>query len=503
MNGYSLSPRPGQLVDDLEVKAQLARISLLGHDLRAAVSDILGGLQLISDTDVAQPARVQMERVRVAGESLARLLTDGLDLATSQTLAPLRQSLQLSALLHDVEKRWSGHAQEKGLRFHIALAPDVPLLVRLERLAVERVLSNMISNAFKHANRGAVRLIVACEGESELAFSVLDDGPGFDSALGVRFCAPGSRGSSGIAGEGLGLFIAREMALRLGGWLALSNRAEGGACVCLTVPLRAVEPPEPLPAPLPDLSLHHVLIVDDSAVNRALLQHMLALMGAECDCASDGVEALERLRQRRYDLMVLDIELPRLSGLEVLRQIRAPNGLPEHLPVVACTAHVQRASREAICAAGANAMLRKPLDGLQNLAAAIVIALEQSSSISSTEATEHAFSSLIATLGTETRAEVAALLLADLGRIERGLVVSLSQGNLRQVQIESHALVSIAGSVGAEPLHRLAQHLFDAAGRGDLAATLPLGAQVLALTEHLIQFARQHGATPLPARCTP
>lgn len=487
MNGYAPPQRPGLLAEALEAKAQLARISLLGHDLRAALSDILGGLQMVSDADLSQPVRAQIDRALAASKTLARLLDADLSLAAPQPPA----ALHLSQLLHDIERRWSGHAQERGLRFHLALAPDVPLLLRLDRLAVERVLSNMISNAFKHAIRSPVRLIVACEGEGQLGFTVLDDGPGFDPAQGVRLCAPGSRGG-GSAGDGLGLFIAREMALHLGGWLALSNRAEGGACVCLTVPLCPADLLQPFTAPLPDLSDCRVLIVDDSAVTRTLLRQMLEAMGASCACAADGAAALEQLDLHRYDLMVLDIELPRSSGLEVLRQIRRAPGPRAQLPVVACTAHALRTAREAILAAGANAVLCKPLDGAHSLGAAIFAALDQDPAGDAAQKTERTFAALIDTLAPETRTEVAAQLLADLRAIERALAAALAQCALPQVRTESHALVSIAGSVGAELLHQLAQRLFDAAESGDRAAAHPLGADVLAQTRHLIALAAQH-----------
>ncbi|ETD83660.1 hybrid sensor histidine kinase/response regulator, partial [Rhodobacter capsulatus] len=378
MNEIGL-PSDGARRDASDNKAQIARIMLLGHDLRAAVSDILGGLHLLADEDLSPGMRLQFERMRAAGEDMARLIEEGFEIVTDQAVGPLRQTVQLARLLYDLEMRWTGRAQEKGLGFHVAMAPDVPVLVRLDRIALERVLSNMLSNAVKYTDQGAVRLALTVEAETRLLFSVLDDGPGFDPDLRGRLFRQGARGEvPGKAGNGLGLFISRDMARRLEGRIEVSNRAEGGACVALSLPLAGLMPPEmAIDTPLPDLSRMRVLVAEDSALNQAVLGHMLSAMGAHCDSAADGVEALEMLDNGSYDLAVIDAEMPRLSGLDLIRTLRASGGRHSAIPVVVCTAYVLRANREAIVAAGADAIVSKPMTAIEPLAEAITQALER------------------------------------------------------------------------------------------------------------------------------
>ncbi|MDE3121548.1 MAG: HAMP domain-containing histidine kinase, partial [Paracoccaceae bacterium] len=159
-----------------------SRLALFGHDLRAAMSDIVGGLRLI-DLDAVEPAtRLQLERVRAASENLARLMEDALTVMTGEEgSGGTADSLPLGRLLHDVEMRWSGRAREKGLSFDITRTADLPRVIRLDRLALERILSNLLSNAIKYTDVGRITLHVGRTPSGGLSFRVLDDGPGFPS----------------------------------------------------------------------------------------------------------------------------------------------------------------------------------------------------------------------------------------------------------------------------------------------------------------------------------
>ena len=499
MNGYIAPPEVASSASLPDEKAQLARITLLGHDLRAAVSDILGGLRMLGDESLSPPMRLQLERMRAAGEDMARLIEEGLEVVTEQTVMPLRQTVQLARMLYDIEMRWAGRAQEKGLGFHVALSPDVPMVVTLDRIALERVLANMLSNALKYTDRGDVRLFVTLD-EAGLHFSVLDDGPGFAPELSPRLFRAGSRGDApGKAGNGLGLYISRDMARRLGGDFEVGNRPEGGACVRLSLPLDGLLPPElRSETALPDLSRMRVLIAEDSALNQAVLGHMLCIMGARCDMANDGVEALERLDSGCYDLAVIDIEMPRVSGMELMTALRAGGGRHAGIPIVACTAYVLRANREAICEAGADAIVSKPFHGIEPLADAITQALAQAkdpkdcparATLGAPVLDEAVFADLLELAGAAGAQELLERLLADLGRIERGLVAALSENDATRVRADSHVLISISGSVGAERLCALAVDLNAAADRGDLPAMQLLGRSALTQTDRLIHYA--------------
>ncbi len=495
MNTYISQPDPDTSVGPSEEKAQLARIMLLGHDLRAAVSDILGGLRLLSDQTLSPDMRLQLERMRAAGDDMARLIEEGLEIVAEQTVGPLRHTVQLARLLYDIEMRWAGRAQEKGLGFHVAMAPDVPMVVQLDRIALERVLTNMLSNAVKYTDQGGVRLFITVDGESRLLFSVLDDGPGFDPRMQDRLFEQWGRGDiPGKAGNGLGLYISRDMARRLDGVIEIANRPEGGACVALSIPLEPLVPPEICAdTPLPDLGRMRVLIAEDSALNQAVLSHMLTTMGARCDTASDGVEALGLFEAGCYDLAVIDVEMPRISGIDLMQALRNSGGRHRDIPIIACTAYVLRTNREAICAAGADCIVSKPLSGIEPLAEAIGRALARAEAgprvAGGTPVVDVAvFETLMSIAGAESARELLDRLLADLSRAERGLVAALSEGDMAALRSDSHILISIAGAVGAERLRSLAEDLNVAATEGDVAAAQILGRGVLSQTDRLISF---------------
>ncbi len=478
-----------------------SRLALLGHDLRAAVSDIIGGLRLIDAGRLDDAPRLQLERVRAASEVLARLLEDALAPMIDEggTTGNAPASLPLARLLRDVELRWSGRAREKGVGFVMALAPDLPRVVRLDRIALERILSNLISNAVKYTDSGEIRVSLALAPDAALVFRVEDDGPGFPDAGQASHHPP-------RAGSGLGLKIAQEMATRLGGTLATGNRPAGGALVTLTIPQTAWQPPtgpaeaEPGAAALPDLRGLKILVAEDSETNQLLMRHMLAALGAEAEMASDGVEALGRLDREGFDAALIDIEMPRLSGIEVMRAIRSGGGRHADIPIMAVTAYVLRANREAIYAAGADSILAKPLGGLEAFGAAMATLFDRSRPAEPHPAQPREpraldtgrFEALLEMAGPESRAELLTRLLSDLRSVERGLVLGCSEPDHALIRSQTHVLIAVAGAVGAERLMKSAESL-NAAGRTrDADAVKAVAPETLALLDDLIHFVSGH-----------
>ena len=481
-------------------ETKLARMSLLGHDIRAAVSDIIGGLRLVDQTQLDATARLQIERVRVASEVLAQLIEDGLQIVAEETGTGPLPPVRMGQLLYDLEMRWNGQAREKGLSFQIALAPDVPPVLMLDRLALQRVLGNILSNAIKFTDAGGVRVLVALDEPSDLRITVSDDGSGFAPSLLERLFQPGVRGdATNKPGQGLGMYIAKQMTDHLGGQIGVANRPEGGAVVTLVLPVRRPAISErPDPAPLPDLRGLRVLIADDSATNQAVFSHMLGAMGAEVEIAADGDEALARARAGRFDLAVIDIEMPRVSGLELMRVLRTDPSPIAGIPIVACTAYVLRANREAIHAAGADAIVAKPLAGIDALGAAIARAQGRrraggafaSDGVPKDDADldRALFERLLAMAGPLGSAELLTRLIADLSRVERNLVAALALPDFVAIGAEAHVLIAVAGTIGAARLVSEAERLMAASHERAAEQVTWIGRSVLAQVDRLLQF---------------
>lgn len=494
--------RPANLADWItRPSGEEARVALLGHDLRAAVSDIIGGLRLIEPASLGEPIRLQLERIRAASEMLALLLEDGLAAMVGEGAAdPQPVSLPLTRLLHDVEMRWSGRAHEKGLTFTMTIAPDVPRVVALDRIALERILSNVLSNAVKYTDTGGIDVAVWQGADGDLIFRVQDDGPGFcPEALDHLFQFANRPDGIRKAGSGLGLHITKQMSDRIGGEVRVSNRPEGGGEVVLTLPATAWTPNTHLAEStegLPDLSRLKALVAEDSETNQTILRRMLNALGAEVVIVSDGIEALNRLETECFDLALIDIEMPRLSGIEVMRAIRADGGRHAALPVMAVTAYVLRANREAIYAAGADSILAKPLGGLETFGAAIGNLLRRTGTDDTApEASDETkamdvdrFHALLDIAGAEGRAELLSRLLTDLQAVERGLVQGLMEPDRALIRAQTHVLIAVSGAVGANHLMQVARTLNAAAHRHDMTDVGSLVHEALALLDDLIHF---------------
>lgn len=486
------------------------QMSLLGHDLRAAMSDIIGGLRLIHQERLDEETRLQLERIRAAGESLARLLEEGLSLLPGEDGVNDAHPTEIHCgrLLYDVEMRWSGRAREQGLVFVMDVAEDMPRTISLERIALERILSNLLSNAIKYTDRGQVTLHVWRE-DCTLHFAVEDDGPGFsEEALRQLFRYQGRPAQTSKPGVGLGLHITKEMADRLGGTVDVVNRGGGGAIVTLSLPWPSWRTAEGTdangPAELPDLSGLRVLLAEDSRTNQTILSRMLETMGAEVSIASDGVEALERIRAEVFDLALIDIEMPRLTGIEVIKTLRAMPGPIAQMPVLAVTAYVLRSNRLAIYAAGANMILAKPVISIEPFAQAVEAVRRGAAAPEPMPEPDIAplmdderFAQLMRIAGPEGRRELLSRLTTDLADAERGLVRGLAAEDAAEIRGHTHVLIALAGAVGAIRLQKCCDALNAAVHRADDGTVATLGAEALQLLDHLISRIAQEtqGAT--------
>ena len=489
-----------------------AKLALLGHDIRAAVSDIIGGLRLIDQTGLDSTTRLQLERVRAAGEALARLLEQELPMLPGEAATgdALIGNVHLSRLLHDLQMRWQGRAQEKGLGFHLEVAEKVPKVLILDRIALERVLSTLLSNAIRYTDSGAVRFSVDLTSDGALRLVVQDDGPGFSAAaLECLFQASGRPDGRGKPGLGLGMHLSKQMVTRLGGDVFVQNLAAGGARVTLVLPSISWSPlgaDTGPPGALPDLSRVKILLANGSSTNRLMIGHMLAQMGAEYVLASDGVEAMNWLDREQFDLALLDIEMPTLSGLDVLRSIRSRSGSQGRMLVLAITAYVLRANREAIYAAGADGILAKPVLDIDTFALALQKLLhrqrtdqrpaESDSPLIDTDRFEH----LLDIAGPAGGQELLSHLEADLRQVERGLVAGLAAASANEVRAQTHILIALAGAVGATLLQRRAEAMNAAAHLGDLAAVRSDSAATMRYLDHLIHFVASERATRRQSR---
>nr|WP_275297026.1 hybrid sensor histidine kinase/response regulator [Jannaschia sp. Os4] len=383
-------------------------------------------------------------------------------------------NLNLPRFLADELRRWRGHAAPDGTRVALDRGDGLPEVVRLDQLHLRRVVANLMANALRHAPGGAVDLAARLE-DADLVIEARDDGPGFGDAGPEAAFAPAV---SGAGSTGMGLHIARAHAERLGGRLTARNRPGGGAAVTLRLPEEAWR--RDAPEGLPDLSGLRVLVADDSATTQALLRAMLSRMGAECETAADGIEALNWLARERFDLAVVDLEMPSLGGIEVIRseRLRQARGIAPPTPILAMTAYVLHDDRDAIIEAGAEDILPKPLGTVEEVGAILARHLAaRTPSHWSPEAAPPVSAALLAELLAATdeadRAAFLAGLKADFAAVEARMSRAVEAEDPDALAAEAHALLSLAGVVGALPVQSRARALLTADGPDEAARIAP------------------------------
>lgn len=468
---------------------------MLHHDLRAGLSEILGGLsQLIARTQEDETRR-GLEALRGLSEEMGRLIS-----LLSPDLSPPRpHELRLDAFLASVARRWETAAQARGIRFTLEVSPDLPAAINLDRLALERLLSNLLGNALAHGAQKAIWLHFGLEGDAHFTLAVRDDGLGFPDAL-LDGSAPVSVSESASLpfptrghGTGLGLSICRDIIEALGGAMRLANPAGGGAEIRITLPITPLRSgPKRADTDcldqLPDLSGWTALVADDSASSRVIFEHLLRAMGAQVVALSDGAAAQRRLLVEPHDLAVIDIEMPGLNGLDVMRALRRSGRDWARMPLIACSGHVLQSERTAMRSAGADIILTKPLIGVMPILRAIteIANARQPASRDCSPNDDLLIARLMARTGRSFAEIMGNTFTEDLRAVQSALSEALSQQDRTTIGCQSHKLAAVAGAIGDDILTRQARALDSAARHGTYEDIDDLGRIVLALLERLI-----------------
>ena len=355
----------------------------MSHEIRTPMNAVLGLAQVLEREPLAPAQRDMVGRIRGAGQSLLAILNDVLDLSKIEA-GQLRiepRPFDLRALLANLDSLMGQAARAKGLALRIEPPALPPGQLRGDGLRIEQILINLVSNAIKFTERGEVSVRVRTdeveEAQLRVHAEVRDTGIGIAPEAQARLFAPFTQADAGIArrfgGTGLGLSICKRLVELMGGAIGVRSQPGLGSTFWFELPLERVAGSEPASAAIPvpaaasasgsRLAGMHVLVVDDSAMNRDLVQRALALEGAEATLAADGQQAIELLRgrPRAFDAVLMDVQMPVLDGLSATRRIRDELGLAA-LPVIAFTAGVGADQQAAARAAGADDVLPKPMD---------------------------------------------------------------------------------------------------------------------------------------------
>ncbi len=351
-------------------RRQKELVAHLSHEIRTPLAMITGLAETLADRMTNEEDKVLLQRAREAGSGALDLVNSLLEAARLESTGVLRppKPFRLTDILHHLESLFRDAALRKGLALDVDPGWEMPPVLVGDRHHLRQILTNLLGNAVKYTVRGSillrVRVLEKTADRIRLRFDVMDTGPGIDGAakekLFARFATTEDRADS----TGLGLAITRELVKHLGGEINLTSVPGQGSVFSVDIPFRVST--DSLPAAPSDSGRSaapvKLLVVEDIDVLRTVYRTYLRGDGAVVDYAADGAEALALFGRGRYDLVMLDMQLPDMDGTEIARRMRrleTSEGRPS-TTIVACTARTLDSDIEEIRSAGCDGALGKP-----------------------------------------------------------------------------------------------------------------------------------------------
>ncbi|MBO9102286.1 response regulator [Rhizobium sp. K1/93] len=452
-------------------RAKSQFMATMGHEIRTPLNAILGMVEILELSPLSADVAAGVRTIHRSGEALLDIINEILDFSKIEhgNLELESRRVDLRAMAESAVEIMRGRAVESGNEVRLDMPPElkVPCIVS-DPTRIRQVVLNLMSNALKFTSKGKVilRLRESQIGAQKwLRVEIQDTGIGIDQSGMEKLFQPFSQVDASITrkygGTGLGLTICKQIVERLGGQIGVTTAVGRGSTFWFEIPIELAPgevPADVTEAPGEILKLR-VLLVDDNAVNREVASRMLVHLGQHVVVAGDGQEALDITDRERFDLILMDMQMPVMDGIEATQKIKARNNASSSTPIVAMTANASEADQRRCSEAGMSGFRSKPVSiaGLRSLLADFAV---ESPSVSGRAAVtpqarpllsdpyDRRKAEIVGALGEDVFQELLQTFFTDANAILASLHEALSTGDHDRIKRMLHSLNGAAINVG-------------------------------------------------------